>query len=111
VTNAAEAPTADADMRFQHVTRAAAETQIDVTNDAGADFRGAITARGAHRRDAVDEFGLADRAQMRRRISMIAKFKQRSRWSALAGVLLLAVGLVTLTDAETENAGVALETC
>ena len=46
---------------------------------------------------------LEDKAQMRRRIRMIANFKQRPRWSVLAALLLLAVGLVTLTDAQTEK--------
>ncbi|MGA3179276.1 MAG: M56 family metallopeptidase [Verrucomicrobiota bacterium] len=52
---------------------------------------------------------LEEKAQMRRRIWMIAKFRRHSRWSALAGLLLLAVGLVTLTDAETEKPAAAPE--
>jgi beta-lactamase regulating signal transducer with metallopeptidase domain/DNA-binding beta-propeller fold protein YncE len=50
---------------------------------------------------------LEDKAQMRRRICMIANFKRRPRWSVLAGVLLLGVGLMTLTDAQTEKPGVS----
>ena len=43
--------------------RAAAEAKIDVTDDAGADFRVAVAAGRAHRGDAVDELGFADRAE------------------------------------------------
>src|SRR5664279_2787159 len=39
--------------------------------------------------------------QMKERISMIAKFRKTSRWPALAGVLFITLGLVTLTDAQT----------
>ncbi|MGA2542246.1 MAG: tetratricopeptide repeat protein [Verrucomicrobiota bacterium] len=46
-----------------------------------------------------------DKTQMRRRIRLIANFKQRPRRSALAGLLVLATGMVTLTDAQTEKPG------
>src|ERR1017187_915255 len=39
--------------------------------------------------------------QMKERISMIAKFRKTSHGPALAGVLFIALGLVTLTDAQT----------
>jgi len=39
--------------------------------------------------------------QMKERISMIAKFRKTSRGPALAGVLFIILGLVTLTDAQT----------
>ena len=45
---------------------ARAELQIGMADDAGADLRRAIAAAGAHRRDAVDELGLADRPQLLR---------------------------------------------
>jgi len=51
---------------------------------------------------------LEDKTQMRRRILTIARFKQPSRWPVLAGVLLLAVALVTLTDAQPAKSDVAL---
>jgi beta-lactamase regulating signal transducer with metallopeptidase domain len=41
--------------------------------------------------------------QMKERISMIAKFKKTSHGPALAGVLFVALGLVTLTDAQTSG--------
>jgi beta-lactamase regulating signal transducer with metallopeptidase domain/DNA-binding beta-propeller fold protein YncE len=50
---------------------------------------------------------LEDRNQMRRRISRIASFKPRPRRPALAALLALAAGLVTLTDAQTEKPGAA----
>ncbi len=46
---------------------------------------------------------LEDKAQMKRRISMIAAFKKHSRWSAWAAGLVLVLGLVTLTDAQMEK--------
>ena len=39
--------------------------------------------------------------QMKERISMIAKFRRTNQWPALAGVLFIGLGLVTLTDAQT----------
>ena len=39
--------------------------------------------------------------QMKERISMIAKFRRTNRGRALAGVLFIGLGLVTLTDAQT----------
>src|SRR5664279_4740202 len=39
--------------------------------------------------------------QMKERINMIAKFRRTNQWPALAGVLFIALGLVTLTDAQT----------
>ncbi len=50
---------------------------------------------------------LEDKDQMVRRISMITNFKPHSRWSCLALLLLPALGLVTLTDAQPQRAGQA----
>ena len=46
---------------------------------------------------------LEDKKQMRRRILMIANFKRPGRWSALALLLVTAIAVATLTDAQTEN--------
>ena len=46
---------------------------------------------------------LEDRQQMKRRIQMIAQFKTPSRWSALAALLIVGLGLVTLTDAQLDK--------
>src|SRR5690349_10730069 len=43
---------------------ARADPKIDVADDAGAALGGAVLAAGAHRRDAGDELGLAQRAQL-----------------------------------------------
>jgi beta-lactamase regulating signal transducer with metallopeptidase domain/uncharacterized GH25 family protein len=43
---------------------------------------------------------LEDKSQLRRRIQMIARFRPASRWSALAAVLIGAIGVVCLTDAK-----------
>ncbi len=48
---------------------------------------------------------LEDKHQMRRRISMIAKFRQPGRWSVLAVLLIAALAAVALTDAQTEKPG------
>ena len=50
-------------MRLQHVAGFLAVAQIDMADDAGADFGGAVAAGCAHRGDAVDEFGFADRPE------------------------------------------------
>jgi beta-lactamase regulating signal transducer with metallopeptidase domain len=44
-----------------------------------------------------------NRNQMKERISMIAKFRRTSHGPALAGVLFIGLGLLTLTDAQTSG--------
>lgn len=44
---------------------------------------------------------LEDKRQIKRRIAMIAEFKNESQYSGLAPVLALAITLVSLTDAQT----------
>ncbi len=61
VADAAKASAAGADMRFQHRPHALTQPQVGVAYDACAHLGLAVVARGAHRRDAVDEFGLTDR--------------------------------------------------
>jgi beta-lactamase regulating signal transducer with metallopeptidase domain len=55
---------------------------------------------------------LEDKQQMRRRISMIANFRRPGRWSVLAVLLVAALALAALTDAQTskpaEPAGAAI---
>jgi beta-lactamase regulating signal transducer with metallopeptidase domain/uncharacterized GH25 family protein len=46
---------------------------------------------------------LEDKDQMTRRITMIARFRKHSRWSLLALALVAALGLVTLTDAQSDQ--------
>jgi beta-lactamase regulating signal transducer with metallopeptidase domain len=50
-----------------------------------------------------------NRNQMKERISMIAKFRKTSHGPALAGVLFIALGLATLTDAQTSGKSSAPE--
>ncbi|MSU22716.1 MAG: hypothetical protein EXS32_02720 [Opitutus sp.] len=45
---------------------------------------------------------LEDKTQMQKRITMIAQFKKMTQWSAAAIGLVGVLGLVTLTDAQTE---------
>jgi beta-lactamase regulating signal transducer with metallopeptidase domain len=46
---------------------------------------------------------LEDRGQMKRRIAMIARFKNTPRWSVWALLLVTALGLITLTDAQSKK--------
>jgi beta-lactamase regulating signal transducer with metallopeptidase domain/uncharacterized GH25 family protein/cytochrome oxidase Cu insertion factor (SCO1/SenC/PrrC family) len=46
---------------------------------------------------------LEEKSQMARRILRIARYKQQTNWPVLAVALLAALGLVTLTDAQTEK--------
>ncbi|MBI4663202.1 MAG: hypothetical protein HY735_30715 [Verrucomicrobia bacterium] len=41
--------------------------------------------------------------QLKRRITMIAKFKRPARWSVLLALPVIALGLITLTDAQTKE--------
>ena len=64
--DAAEPSAAGADMRLQHRPHARPKPQVGMADDAGADLRLAVATRGAHRRDAIDELGLADRPHLLR---------------------------------------------
>lgn len=46
---------------------------------------------------------LEDKTQIKRRIHMIAQFKKNSAWPVLATVVLMGLGLVSLTDAQTKR--------
>ncbi|HWY32710.1 MAG TPA: M56 family metallopeptidase, partial [Candidatus Acidoferrum sp.] len=48
---------------------------------------------------------LEDKKQMRRRISMIARFRKPGRWSVLAAILVAAMAAAALTDAQTGKPG------
>src|SRR4029077_16770132 len=61
VTDAAETPAADPDLGLQHLAHAGAECEVGMRDDLHGNRGRAITARGAHRGDAVDELALADR--------------------------------------------------
>lgn len=60
---------------------------------------------GIHRPPAIPGLVgiLEDKKQMRRRILMIANFKNPGRWPALAVLLVAALAAATLTDAQTDG--------
>ena len=64
VADAAEAPAADRDLGLQHVAHARAEREVGVADDRLGDAARAVTARRAHRGDAVDELDLAHRRHL-----------------------------------------------
>ena len=66
VANAAEAAVAGGDMGGQHRLDRGAERQICEADDAGAGARLAVAAARRHGGGAIDEFGLADDAQLGR---------------------------------------------
>jgi beta-lactamase regulating signal transducer with metallopeptidase domain len=51
-----------------------------------------------------------DKQQMKERINMIAKYQKTNRGPALAGLLLIGLGLLTLTDAQTADKSPAVTT-
>ncbi|MDA1278375.1 MAG: hypothetical protein O2960_30650, partial [Verrucomicrobia bacterium] len=51
---------------------------------------------------------LEDKTQIKRRIHMIAQFKKNSAWPVLATVVLMGLGLGSLTDAQTQKGAEAL---
>ena len=63
-----EAAVAGDDLGFQHRPSPVAKQQIDVADDAGIDLRRAVAAARAHRRNAIGELDLADRAERFRTI-------------------------------------------
>jgi hypothetical protein len=68
VADSAEASARDPDLGLQHLAHPGAESQVGMTDDRLGDATRAVTARSAHRRDAVDEFDLADRRHLRRAV-------------------------------------------
>ncbi len=64
VADAAEPAAAGRDLRLQHLAHPPAQGQVGVADDALGDPARAVPARGAHRRDAVDELDLADRRHL-----------------------------------------------
>ena len=64
MAHAAKPAAAGAHMRQQYRLDPVAEGQIGVADDAGRDPGLAVIARGAHRGDAGDELGLADRPHL-----------------------------------------------
>ena len=71
VADAAEPAARQDDVLLQDTLGAAADTEIDIADDAGAGVRGAILAALAHRRDAGDELRLAERAQFGRALGAV----------------------------------------
>src|SRR6516225_5157465 len=71
VADALEAAAGAGDMLFEHALGARADPQIDIADDAGTAARGPVFARCAHRRDAVDEFGLAERLLLLRPVGPV----------------------------------------
>ncbi len=71
VADALEAAARDRHVLFEDALGATADAEIDVADDAVDAFRLAVFAAGAHRRDAIDEFGLAQRLQLLRGVGAI----------------------------------------
>ena len=73
-------------MLLEDALGAAADPQIDIADDAGDAARLAVFARRAHRRDAVDEFGLAERFQLLRTVGAVhlAAFLEAGRGDVVA---------------------------
>ena len=61
VAHAAEASPAGTDVRLQDRLHAIAQRQVGVTHNPGGNARYTEDPARAHRRDAIDELGLADR--------------------------------------------------
>ena len=60
VANAAKAASPRLQMRFQHRGHGVTQIEVNLTDDPRRDACRTIRSRGAHRRDAVDEFGFPD---------------------------------------------------
>ena len=71
IANALEPITARADMRLEHRLHARPEPKLGPADDARAKPRRSVQPARALRSDAVDELGLADRAQLFRPVGAI----------------------------------------
>src|SRR5260221_4576470 len=91
VADAAKASAGEDDVLLQYALGAAADAEIDIADDALAGVRLAVFARFAHRRDAGDELGLAERAQFRRPLGAVhlAAFEKHRRADVVAAVQIL----------------------
>ena len=64
VAQAAEASAGRGDLGFEQLAHARADGEVAAADDALGDAAGAVAARRAHRRDAVDELDLAQRRHL-----------------------------------------------
>src|SRR5438046_8467024 len=92
MANAAEAVAAGTNMRRQDRLDSAAQGQIRLSVDAGADLGLAVSAAGAHGRDAVDELGLPDRPHLHRPTGAVhrARLDERGRDDVVAAARVVA---------------------
>ena len=72
VADAFEARAGGGHVGAQHLLGAGAERQVDEADDARRHPRRAVAAARRHGGDAVDELGLAERAQLRRTVGAVA---------------------------------------
>ena len=72
VADALEAGAGGGHVGAQDLLGAGAERQVDQADDAGGDARRAVAAARRHGGDAVDELGLAQRAQLGRAVGAVA---------------------------------------
>ncbi len=68
MADAAEPPAPDPDFSLQHLAHPRAEGQVGMADDRLGDAARAVPARGAHRRDAVDELDLAHGHRLHRAV-------------------------------------------
>ena len=75
-------------MRFQHRGYGVAQCEVNLTDNCRRDTRLTISTRGAHRRDAVDEFGLPDYPHGLGAISLVhgATLYENSRYDVVPTV-------------------------
>ncbi len=71
MAHAAESPAAGPDLRLQHRLDPVAQREIGVADDAGGDPCGTVATAVAHRGDAGDELGFADRTQFLRAVGAV----------------------------------------
>jgi len=73
VPDATETPVSGCDLRLEYHCDTVAAGQIGMTDDARASPQRAVDTAGALRRDAIDEFDLSDRFEVRRRIGAVER--------------------------------------
>src|SRR5690348_11143192 len=71
VADAFEPASRDRNVLLEDAFGARADAQIDIADDAGATTCRPVFARRAHRRDAVDKFGLAERLLLLRPVGPV----------------------------------------
>ena len=91
IADAAESAAADRQLRLQHVPHPRPQHEVGMADDRLGDAARSVSAGGAHRRDAVDEFDFAYRCHLTRAVLAVHRlaFQEHGRNDVVAATDIL----------------------